>query len=382
LHASRVKVRAVSFTQYLGTYVTLVIRRFGSPGAFLAFDEPSHEEGRQEPAHVARVIGSEFAPSESPANALLSSNGNGGSRAARENAHDRDSAGELYRALEIFEAPERTSESARPEREPVILLPGGEIPEGALVGDALDVFIYLDSEGRPVSTLKRPRIALGTVAFLTVTARTAVGAFVDWGLGKELLVPFAEQTRELEVGERHPIGLYVDASGRLAGTMKVREFLHKTPPAFAAGTWVDGEAWRNESDSQVGLFVIIEHTHIGLVPYDEPHRLSRGEAASFRVTRLLPDGKVLLSLRALAHEERDGDAARILEALQSSTPPKVGDKSDPEEIRSLFGLSKKAFKRAVGGLLKQGKVSIDNQGFVTVAASPEPPKVAPRPNKR
>ncbi|WP_434042756.1 MULTISPECIES: CvfB family protein [Sorangium] len=244
---------------------------------------------------------------------------------------------------------------------PVLLLPGGEVPEGALEGDAIEVFVHLDSEDRPIATTRRPRLTLGEVAFLEVTDVAPFGAFVDWGLPKELLVPRAEQTRDLRVGQRHPVGLLVDRTGRLAGTMRVTEMLRDSGD-FELDEWVEGEAWRNEPD--LGLFVIIERQFVGLVPADEPHPLSRGEAARFRVTSVLPDGKIELSLRGHAHEELENDAQKILARLARPGAPRVGDRSSPDEIRAIFGLSKKAFKRAVGRLLKERAVAIDRDGFL------------------
>ncbi len=248
---------------------------------------------------------------------------------------------------------------------PVILLPGAEIPEGAKEGDELNVFLYLDSEDRPVATLKAPLLELGEVGFLEVTDVTSYGAFVDWGMPKELLVPLGEQTAPMRKGERWAVGVVIDRTGRLGATMRVAEMLREKGN-FAAGEWVTGEAWRN--DPNVGLFVIVEHRYLGLVPRSEPHRLSRGEETKFRVTKVHPDGKLELSLRAHAHEEQAGDAERILAVLkkleQAPKPRKIGDKSDPEEIRELFGLSKKAFKRGVGKLMKDGAVVLDGDGFL------------------
>jgi predicted RNA-binding protein (virulence factor B family) len=206
-----------------------------------------------------------------------------------------------------------------------------------------------------------PPLEPGDVAFLTVSDLTPVGAFFAWGLPKELLVPFAEQTRELAVGNREPIGVFVDNTGRFAGTMKIREMLDNEPQ-FEVGEWVDGEAWRNESD--VGLFVIVERRFLGLVPSNEPHRLRRGQAAGFRIARVLPDGKIELSLRAEAHEQAAADAESVLATLRKPGMPTLSDRSHPEEIRALFGLSKKAFKRAVGRLLKEGSVNLDDDGRI------------------
>jgi predicted RNA-binding protein (virulence factor B family) len=245
-----------------------------------------------------------------------------------------------------------------------LLLLGPVIPPDAREGDEVAVFVTLDSEGRPLATTKNPKLALGEVAFLTVTACTQFGAFVDWGLPKELLVPFAQQTLALRTGDTHPIGLYVDNTGRLAGTMRISELLGVGSREFARGEWVEGEAWRRDPD--IGLFVIVERGFVGLLPRHEPQSLSRGQAARFRVTQVLPDGKIELSLRGHAHEEMEGDAEKILQFLQRPGAPKLGDKSDPELIRKLLGLSKKAFKRAVGRLLRERRVDVDEQGCVRV----------------
>src|SRR4051812_2671526 len=188
---------------------------------------------------------------------------------------------------------------AGPDADAILLL-GPEIPPDAREGDQVPVFVALDSEGRPLATTTMPALELGEVAFLTVTACTPFGAFVDWGLPKELLVPFAEQTRDVKVGERHAIGLYLDNTGRLAGTMRVNQLL-TVDGEFQRDEWVEGVAWRNEPG--VGLFVIIERRFLGLVPMQEPHTLARGEAARFRVTRVHPDGKIELSARGPVHEE-------------------------------------------------------------------------------
>ena len=256
-----------------------------------------------------------------------------------------------------------TTAHAGPE-DPTILLIGSEIPEGAKEGDAVPVFVYLDSEGRSLATTRTPKLALGDVAFLEVTACTEFGAFVDFGLPKDLLVPFPEHTTTLYPGAWHPIGLYRDASGRLAGTMRVSKLLDQGEPRFGRDQWVLGEAWRN--DPAIGLFVIIERRHVGLVPASEPHSLERGEAARFRVTTLLPDGKIELSLRGHAHEELEKDAERILSTLGQSPSVKFRERASPDEIRAEFGLSRKAFKRAVGRLLKQGAITLDPDGVIVL----------------
>ncbi len=251
---------------------------------------------------------------------------------------------------------------AVPDGDDTLLLPDREVPADAKVGDAVAVFVCLDSEERPIATTRTPLLALGEVAFLEVTAVTEIGAFVDWGMGKELLVPFAEQSRDLFVGERQPVGLYLDRSARLAATMYVNDMLIERR-RVAVDEWIEGVAWRNDPD--IGLFAILERRFVGLVPSSEPHPLSRGEPAKFRVAAMLPDGKLVLSLRQHAYQELAADAARILARLGSAPP--VGDRSPPDEIRALFGLSKKAFKRAIGHLLKTHAVTIDGDGFVRIA---------------
>jgi hypothetical protein len=248
-----------------------------------------------------------------------------------------------------------------PGDEATVLLPEAEVPTGAKVGDVVRVFVYLDSDERAIATTAAPKLALGEAAFLEVTDVTEIGAFVDWGLGKELLVPFAEQARDLFVGEKVPIQLYLDKSGRLAGTMYLEL---DAPRRVAVDEWLVGQAWRNDPD--IGLFVILERRFVGLVPASEPHPLRRGEIANFRAASVFPDGKVVLSLRQHAYQELEADAARIVAVLSRAGAPRVGDRSHPDELRDLFGMSKKAFKRAVGRLLKERAVTIDDAGCVVV----------------
>jgi predicted RNA-binding protein (virulence factor B family) len=144
--------------------------------------------------------------------------------------------------------------------------------------------------------------------------------------------------------------------------MRVAELLSTRSQGFEHDEWVDGEAWRR--DPEIGLFVIVERRFVGLLPAEEPHTLGRGDAARFRITNILPDGKLELSLRAHAHEQLADDADQVLAVLKRPGAPRVGDRSSPEQIRELFGLSKKAFKRAIGRLLKEQAVQIDAQGYV------------------
>lgn len=270
------------------------------------------------------------------------------------------------------------AEAGSADGAPTVLLLRRELAPGVREGARLSAFVYQDSESRPLATTSTPKLALGEVAFLRVTSVTTFGAFVDWGLPKDLLVPRGEQTQELQVGARHPIGLYLDDRGRLTGTMRVSEMLSTTGKDFEQDEWVDGEAWRK--DPSIGVFVIVERAFVGLVPAHEPQSLARGDAARFRVTNVLPDGKMELSLRAPAHEQLEDDARHVLDVLQRPFAPTVGDASSPELVREVFGLSKKAFKRAVGRLLKLGAVEVTASGAVRPRGSDQ--RLSPAPSTK
>lgn len=255
------------------------------------------------------------------------------------------------------------AEEAGPAPSTTYLLPRNELAPEVAVGDRLEVFLTLDSEDRPIATLREPLLRRDDVGFLEVTAITPIGAFLDWGLPKELLLPFREQTRELREGDRIAVGVFVDNTGRMCATMRIRELLQDGGD-FTVGEWVEGEAWR--VDPALGLFVIVERGFLGLVPRTEPQRLERGERARFRVSRVYPDRKIELSLRGMAHEELENDGEAILRALSQEPAPKLSDRSSPDELRDLLGLSKKAFKRAAGRLLRDGLVGTDKEGNLTI----------------
>ena len=247
-----------------------------------------------------------------------------------------------------------------------VLLPSSEVPQDLQAGDEIKVFIYLDSEDRPTGTLLTPKLTKGEVGFLKVKDITSFGAFFDWGLIKDLYVPLAEQTKTPRIKESYPVYVYVDHSGRLAGTMKVSEHLSETGP-FQKDQWVSGECWRKHPD--FGTFVILEKQYVGLLPPHEYNPLKIGEKANFRIALIHEDGKLMLSLRKPAYQEIDTDAALILSALKAPNAPKIGDPLSPEHIKNLFGISKKAFKRAVGSLLKQSLVSINAEGYLVLLSA-------------
>jgi hypothetical protein len=256
--------------------------------------------------------------------------------------------------------------SLRAGEPPQVALPKREVPEGLNEGDLIEVVVYLEGtqDGeRAVATTQPTRLVRDEIAFVRVTGAAPFGSFVEWGPPKELLVPLDEQTRPLRVGERVPIALGLDDTGRLVGTMRIRELL-RPGGDLPRDAWIEGEAWREEPG--LGLFVILARSRLGLLPAREPHRLRPGDAERFRIARVLPDGKIELSLRGLASEELAHDADLLLAALSRPNPPRVSDHTSPDEIRARFGLTKKAFKRAVGSLLRRGAVEFDGEGCVVV----------------
>ena len=247
---------------------------------------------------------------------------------------------------------------ADPEGGDEILLPGVEIPDDVAVGKVYDGFIYLDSQDRTIASLKQPLVALGEVAGLRAVDSAPMGCFVDWGLPKDLLVPKAEQTHPMTVGKMYFVSPYIDRSDRLAATMKVAKLL-RPGGGFKVDEWLSGAAYR--ADDKTGLFVILQQKYIAVLPVSEKHALKIGDVAQFRISRVLPDGKVEVSLRKQAREAVQEDSAKLLEALGRLPRPALGDLTPPQEIQALLGLSKKAFKRAAEKLLAQGLVVTDAQ---------------------
>lgn len=240
----------------------------------------------------------------------------------------------------------------------------GKLPHDATLGQEVDAFLLTDAQGALQASLTMPQLAWGEVRFLEVTAETDLGAFVDWGLPKELLVPKREQAVRMRVGERYPVALKTDKQGRLLGTSQVAELLHLEPAPFEMEQWVAGEAWRN--DPNIGLFVILEGKWVGLLPKTEPHRQQRGEASQYRISQVQPDGKLELSLRGTGVAELPNDVELVYDVLTRNPTLRVGDDSSPEQVRDNFGISKKAFKRALGVLFKRGQIEFDAKGCARV----------------
>ena len=244
-----------------------------------------------------------------------------------------------------------------------VLLPRKHAPHNLSVGDSIDVFLYLDSEDRPVATTQKPKANVGEFAYLRVLANTDVGAFLDWGLDKDVLVPFAEQHRPMEVGRSYLVYLYLDKmDGRITASSKIDKFLdYEKPHDFKPQQEVNLII---ANSTELGYKAIINHSHWGMLYKDEVHqRLSFGQNIKGFIKHIRPDGKIDLSLQG-GQETRDKYAKIIEDYLknQNSFAP-VHDKSDPQLISKLFGMSKGAFKKAIGGLYKQKIISIEKDGI-------------------
>lgn len=243
-----------------------------------------------------------------------------------------------------------------------VLLPNNQVPEGIEKGDILSVFLYKDSEDRLIATTTVPRVQLGGFARLTVTDVTNIGAFLDWGLAKDLFLPFKEQTHRVRKGEEVLAALYIDKSGRLCATMHVYDYL-KVNGDFTAGAHVDGMVY--EILESYGAFVAVEDMYSALIPHNEMNReLHVGDTVHARIKEVREDGKLTLSLQEHVPVQMGMDAERILERLTADggfLP--FHDKTSPEIIKREFKMSKNAFKRAIGRLMKEKKIDIRPDGI-------------------
>ncbi len=244
-----------------------------------------------------------------------------------------------------------------------VLLPVKFAPADLVEGDSIEVFLYLDSEERPVATTQKPKAKVGEFAYLKVVDSTRVGAFLDWGLDKDILAPFAEQHRPMEVGHSYLVYLYIgDIDGRITASSKIDKFLDdEKPHNFKPQQAVD-LIIANSTD--LGYKAIINHSHWGvLYKNDVFQRLSFGQYIKGYIKHVRPDGKIDLSLQG-GQETRDKSAIIILNYLQKQNGfAPVHDKSDPQLISDLFGMSKGAFKKAIGGLYKQRIINIEKDGI-------------------
>lgn len=238
-----------------------------------------------------------------------------------------------------------------------VLLPGKQVPPESRVGDELEVFVYRDSKDRLISTTQTPMLTLGQVALLQVAQVGKIGAFLSWGLEKDLLLPFREQTYKVRPGDEVLAALYVDKSGRLCGTMKIYHYLRRDAP-YEKDDQVKGRIY--EISENFGAFVAVDDQYSGLINKQEYFgNLSVGQLVEARVRGVKEDGKLDLSIREKIPQQMQKDAELVMQVIEEydGVLP-FNDKVSPEIIERELHLSKNAFKRAVGHLLKEGKIEI------------------------
>ncbi len=238
-----------------------------------------------------------------------------------------------------------------------VLLPKKQVPEGADIGDQIEVFIYKDSEDRLIATTGEPKVEVGRTAVLKVKEVGKIGAFLDMGLEKDVLLPFKEQTYRVREGQECLVALYVDKSRRLAATMRVYPYMSSESP-YGKDDKVTGRVY--EINENLGAFVAVDNQYYGLIPAREMFgQIHEGDVVEARVTKVRDDGKLDLSPREKACLQMDTDSQAVMKAIdeRGGVLP-FNDKASPEVIKDEFHISKNAFKRAVGHLLKEGRIRI------------------------
>lgn len=249
----------------------------------------------------------------------------------------------------------------------VVLLPGKQLPQGAVCGDSIQVFVYRDSRDRLIATVHKPAMELGQIARLKVVSTSKIGAFLDWGLEKDLFLPFKEQTGKIKKNDYCVVKLYIDKSDRLCASMKVYDLM-EAPSPYKTGDQVKGVIY--QLSETLGALVAVDMRYHGLIPLKElfgEHRV--GDLVEARVTRVREDGRLNLSIREKAYRQMDLDADAVYKRIeQRGGHLPFTDKAAPMVIEKEFGLSKNAFKRAVGRLLKEKKIQITESGIDLVEA--------------
>lgn len=241
-----------------------------------------------------------------------------------------------------------------------VLLPVKQVPEGSGVGDTLEVFVYRDSKDRLIATTNAPKLVMGQVALLRVAQVSKIGAFLDWGLEKDLLLPFKQQTKRVKEGEEVLVSMYVDKSARLCATMNVYHELRNDSP-YKKDDRVTGRVY--QISEEFGAFVAVDDLYSALIPKKELYgTVEIGEKVQARVVNVLEDGRLTLGIREKAYIQMGKDAdvlLKIIDEYDGVLP--FNDKVSPEIIKRETGMSKNEFKRAVGKLLKEGKIEITDK---------------------
>lgn len=243
-----------------------------------------------------------------------------------------------------------------------VLLPAKMVPSDIEIGDALTVFVYRDSSDRMIATTKKPKIMLGQLAKLRVSQVSKIGAFLDWGLEKDLFLPYKEQTTHVSDGDECLVALYIDKSDRLAATMRVYQYLTNGSD-YVKDSAVSGTVI--EINLERGVYVAVDDKYFGMIPKNEVFgHLNVGDTFHGRVSKVREDGKLTISLKQKAYIQMDEDSSLILEKIKlNGGRLPFNDKADPELIKEYFDMSKNAFKRGVGRLLKEGKIRI-GEGYI------------------
>jgi hypothetical protein len=247
-----------------------------------------------------------------------------------------------------------------PTDETRVLLPAKQVPEGAKPGDKLRVFLYKDSKDRLIATTNEPKLTLGGYAALPVKEVGKIGAFLDWGLEKDLFLPYKEMTGQVQAGDEILVTLYIDKSRRLCASMKgIYDLLDKDSP-YEKDQTVSGRVY--EFSDNFGTFVAVDDRYSARIPNSEDHSFLRiGDVIEAKVTGVKPDGKLDLTLREKAYIQMDADSQKLLEIIDSYAGIlPFTEKASPEVIKRETGLSKAAFKRAVGRLYKERKIILED----------------------
>ena len=246
-----------------------------------------------------------------------------------------------------------------------VLLADKKLPENCQVGDALDVFVYIDSEGHLAATTKTPLAQVDDIAWLKVVSLNYVGAFLDWGLPKDLLVPFSEQHHEMEVGKSYLVKVFLDDKNRIAATTKIDRFIEDESVDFEVGQKV---SLIIADKTELGFKAIVNHTHWGLLYQNELFQpLKRGQKLDGYIKQIREDGKIDLNLNQPGYGKVVSLTDDILNKLKANNGTlMLSDKSPPEAIYAAFGVSKKVFKQAIGALYKKQLISIDKNGITLI----------------
>lgn len=242
------------------------------------------------------------------------------------------------------------------------LLPRKELPEGVDFGDELEVYVYTDDRDRLMATFNAPTLSVGDIAYLQVIKLIESGAFLDWGMEKDLFLPKSFQRQTIQKGKSYWVALITDDRDRLVATMDIYDSLSDDSP-YKVGDEIKGVAY--DIKEEMGIFVAVDNKYHGLVPRREMFgNVKPGDEVTGRVTSVREDGKLDLSLRKVAHLEIDSDSEAILNKLKAyGGVLEMNDQSPPEDIKKEFRMSKRAFKRAVGSLLKEKKIEFIEGGI-------------------